>query len=250
MPEKYRKVDKVDFEKVTWPESMWPLVPADLKSYVPELLPSIEELNELKYPWELLSLLRSVVEQRIDEPRIGENVTIPDTARIRGDVWIGDNVLIYDNASIYGPSYIGSDTVVGNNSVIRQSVVGSQCLVGANSELARSIVGSDCEFHVSFFLDSYAGNSDKFPAFKTANYRIRDHQPIKSYVNDKKIDTGLTKLGTIVGPDTVFTAGCITMPGILVGRNCYIYTGINLLDNVPDNSVVRKKKDYEINPRR
>jgi len=55
-------------------------------------------------------------------------------------------------------------------------------------------------------------------------------------VKGKKIDTGLTYFGMVVGDNTRFGIHSGTMPGALIGSNCTIGPGTLVFENIEDNT--------------
>lgn len=180
----------------------------------------------LKYPWDVLSLSAYFL-GKIEGKNIGK-AEIAESAVISDRVYIGDGVKIMENVKITGPSYIGRGTIIGDNSIIRESHIGDNCVVGFTSEIARSHIGNRCWFHHNYIGDSVlADNVSLGAGAVTANFRL-DEQPVSSVVNDKKIKTGKTKLGMIAGENVRIGVNAAIMPGVKIGRNSYVGSAVVL----------------------
>ncbi len=74
--------------------------------------------------------------------RLGEDVSVSQSATISGNVLIGDNVKIGEGVQIVGPVVIGDSSIIEDNSKIKRSVIFPNAYVGKNTEIVGSIIGS------------------------------------------------------------------------------------------------------------
>ena len=118
-------------------------------------------------------------------------------------------------------------------------------MIGAMAEVTRSIFQADCHTHSGYFGDSIFGKGCKIGAGTvTANIRI-DRGEVNTKLKIKntklKINTGLKKLGAIVGENTKIGINVSLMPGVLIGSDCVIGPGTLVFENVKDNTIVYSK---------
>src|SRR3989344_3640304 len=125
-----------------------------------------------------------------------------------------------EGARIKGPCFIGKNTMIGNNAIVRNNVdIEENCVIGANMEIKNSFVMKNSKTHSGFIGDSIIGENVRLGAnFDTANVRL-DRETVKIEISGEKIDTGLKKLGTIVGSGVKIGIKSSTMPGIMIGGN-------------------------------
>lgn len=226
---------------------MWPL------TKIEELYALLEKAGKktpekINFPWEFLDLLDKAL------PNIKRNISndakISEHAVVEGDVIIEEGVRIFEGAKVRGPAYIGKGTIIGNNALVRESVIGENCVVGYCTEIARSLIGSPSWFHTNYVGDSvFDGNISMGSGAITANLRL-DEAEIKSMVNGEKVLTGRNKLGVIVGAGTRFGVHANPMPGIKIGKDCFVGAGVVLNEDLPDNSFCVVKQDLQISPNR
>jgi len=219
-----------------YPESIWPIDPVNIPL---TLFPDdIDLLTKIKYPWELLVLLRNQLDAKITETRISSEAQIGKYVVIKGPVWIEAGAILHPFSVIIGPAYIGENTTVGNFTQIRGSFIGEGSLVGERTTIVRSIIGRGCSFHANYVGDSFLSEGVFMGGqTSTANTRV-DNKPVLSLHQKQKIFTGLDKLGVIVGKNTRFAGNCVTMPGIKVGSNCLILPGCILYEDLPDDTKI------------
>jgi len=207
-----------------------------------------KETPSLKHPWDLLKVTKSLMDKYL-KPGIKKSANpkaklsafygtrIAKSAIIQGNVYIGKNTKVFENAVIKGPCYIGDNCVIGNNAVVREYTnLENNCLVGANAEITRCILQENVHTHSGYFGDSIFGKNCRIGAGTvTANVRL-DRGEIQATVKGKKIGTGLTSLGAIVGENTKIGINCSLMPGVLIGSNCIIGPNSVVFENIEDNT--------------
>lgn len=177
----------------------------------------------LKYPWHVLLLKYFFLSQI--KKYVGKNVLVDKTAKIEGDVYLEDGVKIYEYSKIVGPCYIGRNTIVGNYSLIKESIIGQNCLVGGYSEVTRSYLGNKVYLHRNYLGDSVVENNVLFGAGAVcANFRF-DEDKICSPVNGALVNTQRKKLGAIIGSNVKVGVNASLMPGVKIGANNVIMPG-------------------------
>lgn len=195
-----------------------------------------EEPPTLKYPWDLFNLAQCLMNEKISENSIAPSAQIHPSAVVEGPVWIGENTKILEHAVVKGPCYIGDHCVIGTGSLVRDhSNLEAHTVIGAHAEVARSIVQKGCSTHSGYFGDSIFDEAVKIGAGTvTANVR-NDRDFIRPWVKGARVETGLRKLGAIVGRETHIGICAMLMPGVLIGPRCEIGPG----------SVVRKNLEAD-----
>jgi NDP-sugar pyrophosphorylase family protein len=199
----------------------------------------------LKYPWHVLDVMNYYLGQ-IQGQHIAESAYVAKTASIVGDVYIGERVKIFPGAAVVGPAYIGSDTIVGNNALVRASMVLSHCNVGFTTEVARSYVSDHCDMHACRVLDSVFAPHVNFSAgCTTANLRM-DRGKVSSYIKGQRIDTGRDKLGAVVGQGAFLSVDVMTMPGVKVGEGAQVGPGTHVHRDIRDRQRVYVRQEVVV----
>ncbi|MBI2869370.1 MAG: NTP transferase domain-containing protein [Chloroflexi bacterium] len=174
---------------------------------------------DLSYPWDLLTANQDVL-SHLEAQSTGE---VEANAVIRGPVYIGRSTVVRSGSYIVGPVIIGEGCDIGPNCFIRPSTaIGDGCHIGSAVEVKNSIImrGSKLPHH-NYIGDSIIGEGCNFGAgTKVANLRL-DKKSI--YVAD--IDTGMRKLGAIVGDRVETGINASINVGTTIGNNCFIGPG-------------------------
>lgn len=199
----------------------------------------------IKYPWDIFPVMEHFLKQI--KRNISPKATISPTAVIEGDVLIEESVRILENAVIKGPCWIGRDSIIGNNVLIRDnSHIGGGCVVGYCTEIKHCYIGDRCWFHKNYFGDSVVGNDCSFGAGTvTANLRL-DERNISVRGGDEDMDTGLNKLGALVGNGVRTGINVSLMPGIRIGVGCFVGPHVCLTRDLPAGKVALTLEGYKV----
>ncbi|MDY6788922.1 MAG: bifunctional sugar-1-phosphate nucleotidylyltransferase/acetyltransferase [Candidatus Nanohaloarchaea archaeon] len=207
-----------------------------------------KKASSIKYPWDLFGVVEELFEPI--ERDVAESADIADSAEIKGRVVVGEEAKIYENAVLKGPCYIGDNVVVGNNTVVRNhSNLEDEVIVGANSEVRGSIVQEDTHIHQTYLGDSILGRNVRVGAgtvFSNRGKRKEGERPeitVKPGLKEEEVDTGLDRLGAMVGDNTDIATQANIMPGIQIGADCFIGPPTTVLKNVESGKTVYTKFD-------
>lgn len=174
----------------------------------------------LKYPWHVL-MVKDFFLKKIKKHR-GKNVIVHNKAILEGDIFLDDGVTIHEYAKVVGPCYIGKDTIVGNYSMIRQSMIGDNCLIGGYTEVTRSYLGHTVHLHRNYVGDSVFENDILCGSgMVCANFRF-DKGEISTPVKSVMTKTGFNKLGAFVGSHVKIGINSSLMPGVKIPAHTHI----------------------------
>jgi NDP-sugar pyrophosphorylase family protein len=211
-----------------------------MKTRVFKAVPYADHWQPIKHPWHILDLMMHSLKRR--ERSIHETAQIAETAVIRGEVVVAEGVKVFDHAVIQGPAYIGKNSVVANNALVRESMIGDNCVVGFGTEVARSFIGDDCWFHSNYVGDTVMGNNVSFGAGAVcANLRLDE----KEIVSGAQA-SGRNKLGSIFGDDIRVGVNTSVMPGVRIGSNSMIGSGLVVAKDIGENSYVSGKMELDV----
>jgi NDP-sugar pyrophosphorylase family protein len=186
--------------------------------------------HALKYPWHMLAITRFFLSSL--EGVEDEGASVSPGANVVGPVHLGKGARILWGADVKGPAWIGAGALVGQFAQVRESFIGDGCVVGIHSEVNRSYVGDGATMHAGRVLDSVIAQTppgmtgaNVSAGVITANLRI-DHGIVSSRVKGERIDTGLDKLGAVIGAGAFISIQAGTMPGVKLGEGSIVYPGV------------------------
>ena len=164
--------------------------------------------GDYEAPWSLLSSspggLISQIRDLVEEPDgvfIDPSATIGEFVRIEGPCFIGANVEIRHTAYLRQGSWICDDAVVGHATEVKNSVL----LPGAKAP------------HFNYVGDSILGIDANLGAgTKLSNVRNDRREVLATLSDGTKINTGLSKMGAIIGDGSQLGCNVVTNPGTIL----------------------------------
>lgn len=203
------------------------------------------------YVWDLLPRLKAHVERLTDGKRdvrgqVLEGAFVSDRAN-----FISDSAVIHPGAYVLGPAYIGPGVEVRHGAFIRENVIMLEgSLLGHASEAKNSLLMTHAKApHFNYFGDSIIGNNANLGAgTKLSNLTIvskkdpktGERPSVKISIEGDVVDTGLAKIGAIIGDNVQTGCNSVLNPGCLVGPNTLIYPNVNLSKGLtPANRIVK-----------
>jgi UDP-N-acetylglucosamine diphosphorylase/glucosamine-1-phosphate N-acetyltransferase len=187
---------------------------------------------DIGHPWHVLEANARAL-TRLEE---GIEGRVEEGARIVGPVYVAPTARIRSGVYIEGPVFIGPNCDVGPNNYIRAGttlVDGNR--VGASCEVKNTILMEKATVpHLSYVGDSIIGERCNLGAGTIiANLRF-DHKNVKMTVKDQRIDTGLRKLGIVMGDDCQTGVNVSFHPGVIIGAGTWIAPGVTVQRDVPE----------------
>jgi NDP-sugar pyrophosphorylase family protein len=199
--------------------------------------------NRVVYVWDVLKLLRDYLDQ-IMVPEIQGQVM--EGAYLLGDkIFIGPGSVVEPGVVIKSPTYIGANTQIRQGAYIRGSaLVGDHCVVGHATEVKNAIFLNEAQAgHFAYIGDSILGNRVNLGAgTKLANVKL-NHANVVVKVAERTYETGLRKLGAILGDRVQIGCNAVSNPGTLLGPGCMAYALSLLRGYYPANTMVKRPSE-------
>ena len=178
---------------------------------------------DLGRPWDLLAantLLLSRMEPSIEG-------TVEEGAVLVGAVHVAMGAIVKAGSRIEGPAWIGPDATVGPNACIRgATMLCAGAKVGTASEVKNSILMERAKApHHNYVGDSILGRDCNLGSgTKIANLR-HDGASIYAIVRGERVDSGLRKLGVILGDDVKTGINASLNVGTILGEGSVVGPG-------------------------
>ena len=190
-----------------------------------------------EYPWQMLPLIKEHIKDLASQGLQG-------FTQIAEDVWIGEDVSVSPAATINGPAIIGKGTEIRPGAFIRGNVItGENCVIGNSTELKNCILLDKVQVpHYNYVGDSVLGNHAHMGAGAICSNLKSDGKNIVIH-GDYEIETGMRKIGAILGDNADIGCGCVLNPGTVVGKNTSVYPLTALRGVYPKDCIVKSQKD-------
>jgi NDP-sugar pyrophosphorylase family protein len=199
--------------------------------------------SRVVYVWDALKLLRDYLDQIIVSEIQGQ---VMEGAYLLGDkIFIGPGSVVEPGVVIKSPTYIGANTQLRQGAYIRGfALVGDQCVVGHATEVKNAIFLNGAQAgHFAYVGDSILGNRVNLGAgTKLANVKL-SHANVVVKVAERTYETGLRKLGAILGDRVQTGCNAVSNPGTLLGPGCMVYALSLLRGYYPANTIIKRPSE-------
>ena len=191
------------------------------------------------YPWEVLPHISEFILE------LGKKLPKDEYKKIGEDVWIHKSAKVFESAYIHGPAIICKDAEVRHCAFIRgNAIVGEGAVIGNSTELKNVIVFNKCEVpHYNYVGDSILGYKAHMGAGSITSNIKSDRKLVVIKDGDEKIETGLKKIGAMLGDNVEVGCGSVLNPGTIIGKNTNIYPLSSVRGVIPENSIYKKKNE-------
>lgn len=189
--------------------------------------------------WQALPRLAAHVQRLTAGRQTLEGQIMPGAYLSDRPLYVAPDARIEPGAYIEGPAYIGAGAVVRHGALVRENVIllaGS--VLGHASEAKNSLFLPQAHApHFNYVGDSILGGGVNLGAgTKLSNLAInsvKDPQTgqrptIPLFIDNVWYDTGLTKMGAILGDGVQTGCNAVLNPGCVVGRGALIYANLSL----------------------
>ena len=190
-------------------------------------------LSQFTYPWEALKGIKELILE------IGKNLPEDEFDHPAEDVWIAKDATVFATAYIGGPCIIGHNTEVRQCAFVRGSaLVGSNCVVGNSTELKNVILFNNVQVpHYNYVGDSILGYKSHMGAGSITSNVKSDKLNVVIKDGTTQIETGLKKVGAMLGDFVEVGCNSVLNPGTVIGRESNIYPTSCVRGVVPAHSI-------------
>lgn len=194
-------------------------------------------LEEADYPWEVLGKIGDFIME------LGESLS-KDEFEITGNhVWVSKYAKITPTAYINGPAIICKDAEIRHGAFIRgNAIIGEGAVVGNSTELKNVILFDQVQVpHYNYVGDSILGYKAHMGAGSITSNVKSDKTLVTIGCCGEKIETGLKKVGAMLGDNVEVGCNSVLNPGTVVGRGAQIYPLSMVRGFVPSESIYKRQ---------
>ncbi|MDY3846462.1 MAG: UDP-N-acetylglucosamine pyrophosphorylase [Eubacteriales bacterium] len=193
-----------------------------------------ELLSDTEYPHQALPKIKETI-LKIGKTLSAEEYNITD------DIFIAKSAKIAPTAYICGPCIIGPNTEVRHGAFIRGSaIIGSGCVIGNSTEIKNAIIFDDVQIpHYNYVGDSVLGYKSHMGAGSIASNVRSDKKNITIHAEDRTMDTGMRKIGTMLADFVEVGCNSVLCPGSMIGKNSIVYPLSRVRGTVPPDSIYK-----------
>ena len=144
---------------------------------------------------------------------------------VGSEIFIHPSAIIGESVTIEGPSYIGPDVEIRHGAYLRKgSWICEGSVVGHCSEIKNSVLlpGSKAP-HFNYVGDSIVGmGANLGSGVKLSNVRNDKRGVLVELEDGSRIDSGLKKMGSLVGDGCQLGCNAVTNPGSIMPPNSFV----------------------------
>ncbi len=192
-------------------------------------------LSQFDYPWEALAGIRDFI------IKLGESLSPEEYTEVSPQVWVAKSAKVFPSAYLGAPCIIGKETEVRHCAFIRGSaLVGEHCVIGNSCELKNVIIFDHAEVpHYNYVGDSILGYHAHMGAGSITSNIKSDRKNIIEKHGDEQIETGLRKIGAMLGDYAEVGCNTVLNPGTIIGRRTSVYPTSCVRGEVEQDSIYK-----------
>jgi UDP-N-acetylglucosamine diphosphorylase/glucosamine-1-phosphate N-acetyltransferase len=139
-----------------------------------------------------------------------------------GPIYLDEGVEVHPFTRIEGPCYVGKNSILLGAKCREGMSIGPMCRVGG--EVEESIIqGYSNKYHDGFLGHAYVGEWVNLGALTTNSDLKNDYSSVSVVLDGRRpIDTGSTKVGSLIGDHTKTSIGTLFNTGAYVGAMALI----------------------------
>ncbi len=197
-----------------------------------------EYLTAYTYPWEVLPHIEEIILE------IGKSLPEGRFEKKGENIWIAKSAKVFDSAYIAGPCIIDEDAEIRQCAFIRgKALVGKGCVVGNSCELKNVILFNKCEVpHYNYVGDSILGFHAHMGAGAITSNIKSDRTNVVIHEGNESAQTGLRKMGAVLGDWTEIGCNSVLNPGSVVGRHSNVYPLSMVRGCIPAEHIYKDKE--------
>lgn len=189
------------------------------------------------YPWELLPKISAFIIE------LGNRLP-EDKYEKRGEnVWIAKSATVFPTAYINGPCIIDEEAEVRHCAFIRgNAIVGKGAIVGNSTELKNVILFNKVQVpHYNYVGDSILGYKSHMGAGSITSNVKSDKTLVVVKSPYGNIETGLKKMGAMLGDNVEVGCNSVLNPGTVIGRCSNVYPTSMVRGFIEPDSIYKKQ---------
>ena len=198
-----------------------------------------ELLESVTYPWEALGKIEEFI------LKIGPTLPKDEYDAWADGIWVAKSAKLAPTVFLNGPVIVGKDAELRHCAFIRgKAIIGEGAVVGNSTELKNVILFDKVQVpHYNYVGDSILGFKAHMGAGSITSNVKSDKTLVTIKAGDEKIETGLKKMGAVLGDCVEVGCNSVLSPGTVLGKHTNVYPLSSVRGYVPANSIYKKQGD-------
>ncbi len=189
-------------------------------------------LEECEYPFEAIGRIGDFID---DCTRMLDR----SYREIEKGVFVSPDANISPYTTLIGPVIVGRGAEIRSGAILRgRVIVGDGAVIGNSSEVKNSIILDEGKLpHYNYVGDSIIGFRAHMGAGAIASNLRLDKHTATVRSGEERVDTGLKKLGVMLGDYAEIGCGAVMSPGAIIGREAIVYPLSHVRGTIPERCV-------------
>lgn len=214
---------------------------------------TVEDLYDLKetiageifegvvYPWEVLPKIHDFIIE------LGKRLPGELYEEKGENIWIAKSATVAPTACLNGPLIVDEDAEIRHCAFIRgNALVGKGAVVGNSTELKNVILFNKVQVpHYNYVGDSILGFKSHMGAGSITSNVKSDKTPVIIHNGDTTVETGLKKMGAMLGDCVEVGCNSVLNPGTVIGKNSNVYPTSMVRGVVPEGHIYKSKTEID-----
>ena len=177
--------------------------------------------------------------------KLGAALSDDEYDKVSEDIWVAKSAKVAPSAFIAGPTIIGKGAEVRHCAFIRgKAIVGENAVVGNSVELKNVIIFNNAQVpHYNYVGDSILGYKAHMGAGSITSNLKSDKSLVTIMCKGEKVETGLKKMGAVLGDNVEVGCNSVLNPGTVIGRCSNIYPLSSVRGYVEECSIYKNKDE-------
>ena len=185
------------------------------------------------YPWEVLPKIGAYIKE------LGAALD-PEVYEQKGEnIWIAKSAKVAPTACLNGPLIVDEEAEIRHCAFVRgNAIVGKGAVVGNSTELKNVVLFNKVQVpHYNYVGDSILGYKAHMGAGSITSNVKSDKTLVVIKVIGNPIETGLKKVGAMLGDNVEVGCNSVLNPGTVIGKNSNVYPTSCVRGVIPANSI-------------
>ena len=193
----------------------------------------------LTYPWEALPKIHDFI------VALGNTLPAERFEKRGEDIWVARNAVVAPTACLNGPLIVDEEAEIRHCAFIRgNAIVGKGAVVGNSTELKNVVLFNKVQVpHYNYVGDSILGYRSHMGAGSITSNVKSDKTLVTVKGEGIHLETGLKKMGAMLGDFVEIGCNSVLNPGTVIGRNSNIYPTSMVRGVIPSDSIYKKRTE-------
>ena len=198
-----------------------------------------ELFEGVTYPWEVLPKIHDFILE------LGGKLP-KDIYEEKGEnIWIAKNASVAPTACLNGPLIVDEEAEIRHCAFVRgNAIVGKGAVVGNSTELKNVVLFNKVQVpHYNYVGDSVLGYKSHMGAGSITSNVKSDKTLVTVKGKDVCIETGLKKMGAMLGDFVEVGCNSVLNPGTVIGRHTNVYPTSMVRGVIPADSIYKARTE-------